>query len=199
MNAELLTTRVEQLAGRFGFTLAGRDHWLREDVSLVEWIAALYDPASDAVCPALLADPHRSELYEHLFDDYHPFDGDLCRRIGLQLVEDVGGRPWWEVLRLVSIAVDAWPQFDAWCAHEASGLDPRALSLSRFVNLVHRYVLLCCENDEDRDAFLAGLAAPPANAAAELEDRAEWADDSTAADFDQAFAQFGALGGASTG
>lgn len=194
MNHELLAARVEQLTGRYGFTLAGRTYWLRPDVTLLDWMAALFEPAPDAVVPGLLDEGARTELYEALFDEFHPLDSELCRRIGLSLVEDAGGRPWWEVLRLVATGLEHWTIFDGWCAHEAGGLDPRSLGLDRFINLVHRFLLIGCADDTEREDYLARLTAPPENAAAELEDRPEWSDEGMAGGFEAAFAQFAASG-----
>src|SRR4051812_10559363 len=165
--------------------------------TVLEWATALLDSAPDAILPGLLDPTDAAQLYDRLLDEDEPLDLSVVEEAGLWLLEQVARRPWWETRRALLTALDNWPAFDAWCTHECH-LDPAALPLDRFCNLLVRYVELHLPADA-REQWQASFSAPPPGV--DLDTRPEWAEDAMAADTEAAMGQWeamlGAVGGAS--
>lgn len=195
MSEQRLTELVEALSGRVTFALDGRAYTV-PDRPLTVWLTALADGRSDAVVPALLEPADAAVIYDRLTDPEEPMDPDTCEEIGRWVIEQVAGRPWWEVCRLAAVAVELWNGFDGWCAERP--LDPLQLTLRRFCNAFHRYALSLFPEADAREQWQAWLTGPPGAAA--LEDREEWADDAMGDAFAAVFGQHAeATGPASTG
>lgn len=173
-----MTEQVAALFGRISFELDGRTFAVPAR-PLEDWLAVALAGDFTEVVPGMLDPADAGYLYERILDEYDPLGEDTCARIGEWVLEELTGRPWWEVTRSVREALAGWNSLDSWATGEV-GVDVRTLDLRRFCNLVVRFVLLIVGDEEAREGWLASFSAPPPGA--DLSERSEWSDEAVAAD-----------------
>lgn len=182
---------LDTLRGRIEFELDGR-HFVVPEHPVLTWMSATLEAHPDAVVPGLLAEPDARHLYDRLLDYEAPLDLAVCERVGLWVLEEASGRPWWEAQRALMWALDAWNVFDAWCRAEAQ-VDPLTLPLRSFCSLFVRFAMIA--TGEENEAWRTSFEAPPLGSAESMESRPEWEDEAVEGDFADAFDSFAALSG----
>jgi hypothetical protein len=177
---------VASLRGGQPFEVEGRP-LTTPDRPLLDWFAAIAEPADDTIVPGLLGPEDAEFLYDRLLDDEEPLDSEVCREAGEWVLEQVGGRPWWEVHRIVYSAVGMWNPLDAWSLQQ--GVRLLDLTLRSFCNLVVRFVVTVTDKDAAGAWMDYVTQVPPS---VQLDDRPEWSDEAMGSTFLAVMAQQGA-------
>lgn len=183
---------LDALTGRIDFELDGRRFTVPAHPLRV-WLQTNLEPYPDAIIPGLLAESDSRYLYERLLEEDEPLDVGICESIGLWVLEQLAGRPWWEVQRGLAWGLDSWNTFDAWY-RQAGGGDLLELSVRSFLNVFVRFAIQA--NGEEAESWVAGFSAPPLGTAEDMEHRPEWAEEEVEADFSSAFGDFAAISAA---
>jgi hypothetical protein len=175
---------LDALLGRAEFELDGRRYPVPEH-PVARWMEAALDPGMDAIVPGMLAEDEQRHLYDRLMDDEEPLDLLLCESIGLWVLEQAGGRPWWEVKRALLWGLDSWGPLDGWARTEGGGLDLLSLPLRSYCAVFVRFGLVV--TGEESEQWFAEFSLPPLDNPEAIASRPEWADEEVSTDFGSAF------------
>jgi hypothetical protein len=122
-----------------------------------DWLALLMEPRlrPDHIFPGLLDGPGQAEIEEAVHDGL--MDVEEYLNLGLEVLSQVTGRPWWVSLRLISVARNGWDAVGGELVRKA---DADRLSIAGWIDVAYHVIIQAME-DNKRPMFLLKLELPP--------------------------------------
>lgn len=123
-----------------------------------DWLAALAADHGGGIIPGLLDDDERAEVWFRYAAG--ELDDDELVAASRAVLEVAGGRPWWEVARLVQGAMQpqTWASF---AGQIFQGRPAAEMSLGELVNFIYATALAGAADQAERSSFESQLAALP--------------------------------------
>ena len=144
-------------------TVAGQSHTIPA-LPAAAWLELLMVEGTSFadIFPGLAGKGSREAVTEAIIDGF--YDSDTEQGLVLDILDLVGGRPWWVTMRLVRIAATSWDYLGGEVAMR--GVDATKLSLAGWLDAVFHIILRSMDN-KDHTKFLMQLELVPAEVAAE--------------------------------
>lgn len=99
-------------------------------------------------------------LQKRLLNSADGFDLDDAARFAIALTEHVTGMGWPRAVRLAATVGASWPQFEAWAATNAHGIDLVAGPPRRTLAAAQAMILAACEKEAEVEAQLRRMDDP---------------------------------------
>lgn len=136
-------------------------------MSAAEWLTYLMHDVVDLfdIVPGLCGDEFERMVFEQMMDGV--ITKEDLRRVALDTLSAVTGRPWWFSMRLIKSTQMSWEIIGGELAFR--GVDASRLSIAGWLDAV---LLICLRNMESAKVtmFMSQLEAPPQEEMANVED-----------------------------